>query len=129
MSDARTHWVYEAFDADGISLYVGCTKNFERRYREHMSGNGSGRGWFEHFVTNWTVSGPYAPAVARRIERERIEERQPIYNGLSRENRQNGDRGLIAQYLAYHGVRYQQHPWRNRPDLVPVSRGPRRRAS
>lgn len=32
----RTHFVYEAYDADGICLYVGCTKAPTRRAAESL---------------------------------------------------------------------------------------------
>lgn len=102
MSEARTHYVYEAYDADGLALYIGCTGNPAQRYREHMTGNGDARGWFERFVTNWRVSGPYPKRVALEIEKRRIRKQQPIWNGQSRENRR-GRRELINAYLAYHG--------------------------
>lgn len=95
---ARTHFVYEAYDADGLLLYVGCTGNPRERYRAHMTGNGDARGWFNPFVTNWRVSGPYPKDVAFRLERARIDAGQPIWNARSVENRQ--DRRLIADYLA-----------------------------
>lgn len=120
MSD-RTHFVYEAYDADGLLLYVGCTGNPAMRYRAHMTGNGDARGWFESFVTRWRVSGPYTKPVALRIEKERIDEGQPIWNGHSLENRLNGRR-LIADYLRYHGVEFVPHPFRGRPNLVPTKR-------
>lgn len=93
----RTHFVYEAYDADGICLYVGCTKNPARRYYEHMNGQEDARGWFDPYVTHWRVSGPYPKATALVIERKRINGYQPIFNGTSLENRR-GRRRLIAAY-------------------------------
>lgn len=104
MSD-RDHFVYEAFDADGLLLYVGCTGQPDTRYRAHMAGNYNLHGWFNPFVTRWRVSGPYPKVTAYAIERERIARQQPIWNGHSRDNR--GGRGLIAEYLKFHGVRFQ----------------------
>lgn len=118
MSD-RTHFVYEAYDADGLVLYVGCTGRPGDRYRAHMTGDGDGRGWFNPFVTHWRVSGPYPKSRALAIERDRIRLYQPIWNGTSRENAK-GSRELIAAYLRHHGVRFVRNPHRNRPDLVPV---------
>lgn len=126
MKSERTHFVYEAYDADGICLYVGCTGRPTARYRSHMTGDGDGRGWFDPFVTHWRVSGPYPKEVALRIEAGRIAERQPIWNGMSLANRL-GKRRLIADYLRYHGVRFEDHPRRNRPVLVPVATKRRKR--
>ena len=127
MSDERTHYVYEAYDADGLSLYVGCTGNPANRYRAHMTGNGDARGWFQDFVTHWRVSGPYPKVVAFRLEKERIDRAQPIWNGHSTENLLH-NRRLIAKYLAYHGFRFVENPFRlTRPDLVPVGPSKRRR--
>lgn len=121
----RTHFVYEAYDADGLLLYVGCTGNPATRHRAHMQGDpGGARGWFHPFVTDWRVSGPYPKTTALRIERERIAERQPIWNGQSYEN-QKGRRAAIAEYLKFHGVEFVEHPrYINRAMLVEA---PRRR--
>lgn len=97
MNADRTHYVYEARDADGVVLYVGCTKRPLARHHEHMAGNGEGRGWFQDRAASWTFSGPYPIAVARRIEHERIATEQPVYNGTSLGNR-GGKRELIAEY-------------------------------
>jgi len=104
MSD-RTHFVYEAFDADGLLLYVGCTGKPHDRYRSHMSGDSDARGWFNHFVAHWRVSGPYPKKTALRIERERINAQQPIWNGSVPGN-QKGKRELIKAYLEFHKVRF-----------------------
>lgn len=103
----RTHFVYEAYDADGLLLYVGCTAHPADRYRAHMTGNSDARGWFTPFVTNWRVSGPYPKAVALAIEKRKIAEGQPIWNGTSLLNRK-GRRLLIADYLRFHNVRLVQ---------------------
>lgn len=122
----RTHFVYMALDADGIALYVGCTGNPPRRYRQHMAGDYNARGWFDHFVTRWHVSGPYTHDVALRIEKERIERYQPIFNGLSERNRQRpGERLLVEDYLRAHGVKFVPHHSVNRAVVVPI-RGRRR---
>ena len=125
----RTHFVYEAYDADGLLLYVGCTGKPGDRYRAHMAGNnGDGRGWFESFVTHWRVSGPYPKRTALDIEKARILRAQPIWNGMSEGNR-NSAYALIREYLAFHGVQFVSNPNRCRPDLVPVrsSKSGRRR--
>lgn len=125
---ARTHFVYEAYDADGICLYIGCTGKPQDRYRAHMSGDSDARGWFDPFVTSWRVSGPYPKAVSLEIEKERIQRYQPIFNGVSHRNRERpGRRLLINDYLEYHGVRFVKHPTNvNRAVIVPI-RGRRAR--
>lgn len=94
----RTHFVYEAYDADLICLYVGCTGNPAQRYQQHMSGKEDARGWFDRYVVSWRVSGPYPKRVALDIEKQRIRDYQPIFNGHSTGNA-NGSRALIAAYL------------------------------
>ncbi len=121
MATDRTHFVYEAYDADGLCLYIGCTGDPAGRYRTHMAGNSDSRGWFEHFVTHWRVSGPYPKPTALRIERERITAAQPIWNGSSFQN-SGGKRKLIAAYLAHHGVRFGEKPWWGKPPLLPARR-------
>src|SRR5689334_4934448 len=102
----RTHYVYRAYDADGLLLYVGCTGNPTMRYRAHMQGDPGGcRGWFHPFVTDWHFSGPYAKDVALAKEAALIDEGQPIWNGASLEN-QRGKRFLIQDYLRYHKVHF-----------------------
>lgn len=120
MSTERTHFVYEAYDADGLLLYVGCTSNPAKRYRAHMTGDPDHRGWFDPFVTDWRLSGPYEKATALRIERERIAECDPIWNGQAAGNRHG--RQLIQAYLSYHGVKWEHRPNRGRPYLVPAGR-------
>lgn len=119
----RTHFVYQAYDADGLLLYVGCTGNPGARYKAHMAGNGDARGWFDPFVVSWRVRGPYTKPVAFALERELINDLQPIWNGHSVVNRQE-DRRLIHDYLAFRGVRYVDNPWRpQKPNLINVRTG------
>lgn len=128
MSERRDHFVYTAYDADGLMLYVGCTGRPAMRYRSHMTGDGGGaRGWFNPFVDHWHVSGPYTKAKALDLEKARIQRFQPIWNGASEANAK-GRRELIADYLAYHGVRFVPHPYHaNRAKLEPVRRRRSRR--
>lgn len=119
----RTHFVYKAFDAEGVLLYVGCTGDPHGRYLCHMRGGGDARGWFESFVTRWKVAGPYPKDVALSIEKDAIDAGQPIWNGTSLRNRK-GRRELIADYLKRHQVRFLENPERpNRPRLVSTARG------
>ena len=97
----RTHFVYEAYDADGICLYVGCTGNLEQRLRAHLRGREDARGWFDPYFDSWRVSGPYEKSTALRIEKQRIDTYQPIFNGHSKANA-GGKRKLIADYRSFH---------------------------
>lgn len=74
--NARDHFVYRVYDAGDQLLYIGCTKNFERRWREHKS-------WLRDMVaaaSRCKLSGPYPYAVARRLEKEAIEAENPLHN-------------------------------------------------
>lgn len=119
----RTHYVYEAYDADGLLLYIGCTGRPRDRYRAHMAGDPGGlNGWFHPFVTHWRVSGPYAKETALRIESQRIDERHPIWNGQTYRN-PVARKAATNEYLAFHGVKWAEHPrYVNR--VIPI---PRRR--
>jgi hypothetical protein len=106
----RTHFVYEAYDADGLLLYVGCTGKPGDRYRAHMRGEpGGAKGWLQSFVTHWRVSGPYEKDTALRIERDRIKTRAPIWNGQTYPN-SRARMDAINEYLRYHGVQFVEHP-------------------
>lgn len=75
--DARDHFVYRAFDADGGLLYVGCTQDLEgrinrsHRYTAH---------WFQ-LAARFRVAGPYTYATARRLERDAIRTERSMFNG------------------------------------------------
>lgn len=122
----RTHFVYEAFDADGLLLYVGCTSKPRDRYRAHMAGDYNARGWFDAFVTHWRVSGPYPKAVAFALERKWIAEHAPIWNAPLNLGSKGHDGALIKQYLSFHGFKFVRSTDRGRPDLVSTRRRPRR---
>lgn len=115
--NARTHFVYTAFDADGRVLYVGCTGRPEQRYKQHMAGDGDARGWFHPFVVRWHVSGPYPIEVARQMERARIEELFPVWNGHNPENNM-GRREAIKNYLVEKGCEFIPDAHRSVPRLV-----------
>jgi predicted GIY-YIG superfamily endonuclease len=100
----RDHFVYTAYDTFGAPLYVGCTGDPTGRYRAHMSGNSDARGWFDPYVVRWHVSGPYEKATARRLERERIAELEPIFNGHTPGNRDG--RRVVNAYMARWGRPY-----------------------
>lgn len=73
------HWLYSAYDANGVLLYVGITSTGLRRHREH----GREQAWWpevaridvEHFATR---------AEVLKAESERIASLQPPYNTLGK---------------------------------------------
>jgi hypothetical protein len=69
------HFVYRAYDGWGDLLYVGCSKNVEKRLTEH-----SKHGWRKRMY-RCEVDGPYPYSVARSIERELIRTADPRHNG------------------------------------------------
>lgn len=103
-----THFVYRAYDADGVMLYVGLTKQPDKRYREHLCGNYDGRGWFQHFVTKWVVTGPLSRAAAEALELAEIDAHNPIFNGQAKGNctPKLGTRQLVKDYFRFHGLTY-----------------------
>jgi hypothetical protein len=107
-TEKRDHFVYRAYDSDGLLLYVGCTGRPGQRYKQHMAGDNCGLGWFDPFVTHWRVTGPLPKSVARAIEKWETQNHHPIFNGHSRGNciPRMGSAGLILAYHAHHGLRY-----------------------
>jgi len=70
----REHVVYRFFDKNDRLLYVGCTRNLEKRCREHRS-----RPWF-HEVTRTTTTTFPNRHDARQAERQAIGEEHPVHN-------------------------------------------------
>lgn len=68
------HFVYRAFDAAGVLLYVGCTRTPSRRMAKHR-----GKAWYARatritwaqFPDFWT---------ARREEHDAIRDEAPLFN-------------------------------------------------
>lgn len=112
MTADRTHYVYWVDDADGVSLYVGCTKLPVARYRAHMRGEDA-RGWFNLFPCTWRFRGPLPSRDAFELERREISERQPVFNVRHVRGRVGQPmKAAVAAYFAAHGLHYP----------VPVSR-------
>ena len=70
----RDHFVYMALDSSGDALYVGLSSAPERRIASHRSAL-----WWPQ-VARWRMSGPYLRSVAYELERELIEDLDPIGN-------------------------------------------------
>lgn len=75
METTRRHFVYWLFDVDGRPLYVGATRYPEQRLRQHMR-----KPWFGEVALK-RMAGPFAKAVALRLERQQQDELQPRYDG------------------------------------------------
>lgn len=73
----REHFVYWMFDAEGVCLYVGMTRQPEKRWKTHQ---------YEKPVmiariASKRMAGPYLIETARRIEREEQDRLRPFYDG------------------------------------------------
>lgn len=73
----REHFVYCAYDARGVLLYIGCTMQPDKRREGHK---GQRAEWV-NFVSYFRAHGPYNYETARRMERSAIREHQPPFNG------------------------------------------------
>lgn len=98
----RNHFVYRVFDADGDLLYIGCTKNFERRWREQKVD----RPKMTAAATRCKLSGPYTYETARRleaeaIEAEAIEAENPLHNFTLARRRERAEHSRIFDNRFY----------------------------
>lgn len=78
----RPHWVYLLFNGAGEALYIGCTSNPARRYKEHRSAR-----WFagvDHVKLIGPFVGHLAQMRAQRREAALITEKQPRFNAHHR---------------------------------------------
>lgn len=73
----REHFVYWAYDANGVLLYIGCTMQPKKRWAEHCGKPAAA--WTRH-VARFRAQGPYNYETARRMERQAIDEHQPPFN-------------------------------------------------
>jgi hypothetical protein len=71
----QTHWVYRAYDADGVCLYIGCTGWLSERRTTHRRESA----WFASAV-RWRLTGPMSKQAAYRLEADQIAELRPIHN-------------------------------------------------
>jgi predicted GIY-YIG superfamily endonuclease len=93
---ARQFFVYRAFDAEGRLLYVGCTNDSKRRWREHRL-----QASWAPFVTSCRMAGPFTREVARRIEAEAQEAERPAFGLMPHRPSHTYHQGeAFAAYLA-----------------------------
>jgi predicted GIY-YIG superfamily endonuclease len=94
--ERREHLVYRAFDADGNLLYVGCTNNPDRRWREHRAERPQ---MFEK-ARSFRLAGPYNYDTARRLEREALAAEFPRY-GMTPQRQSAATRNAALQRKYY----------------------------
>lgn len=102
---SKPHFIYRCFDADGLLLYVGCTKDVPRRISLHQRDlrNKASR-WLQVSMVRYEVEGPYADLeTARRVEANAIANEQPLFNRQDRRIPGWMLNGPIAQYLVEAG--------------------------
>jgi hypothetical protein len=73
---ARTHFVYRVYDEFGLLLYVGCSKNPEKRRKSH---EGDRAAWLPYMATA-RLEGPYLKANAFAQEKSVIVTEAPFFN-------------------------------------------------
>jgi predicted GIY-YIG superfamily endonuclease len=82
-ADARSHYVYQCFDATGQLLYVGCTQEVEDRIyhltHECNYGKQPNRALY-HLMASHTSESYPDKASARAAEREAIRTGRPLLN-------------------------------------------------
>lgn len=105
----REHFVYRAYDAVGVLLYVGCTNRPRLRWKEQRAW--SNDGWTKR-ARRFRVSGPYNYDTGRRLEREAIRTENPLHNGdapavvaAKRERKALVDE-LIAEWIGWGADEY-----------------------
>lgn len=72
----RNHFVYYLYDADGAVIYIGCTRNPEKRWREH----GYQRPEMVAETVRCRMVGPYDFPTARRIEKREQYKHRPRHD-------------------------------------------------
>lgn len=93
----RDHYVYRAFDEFGLLLYIGCTKQPEMRWKQHVSASA----WTQ-YAQRFTLAGPFTRKKALSIEAAAIEAEEPHFNCSAEHKRsivdnQRAERRLFAE--------------------------------
>lgn len=71
----REHFVYRAYDAAGRLLYVGCSKQPQKRWAEHRTNRAD---WVP-LAARFRLSGPYNYDTARELERVALRDEYPLH--------------------------------------------------
>lgn len=78
----REHFVYRTFNAAGELLYIGCSRDWQKRLEGHKDSRAE---WYPLMV-RVKVEGPYNYETARQVERDAIESERSLFN-YNRERR------------------------------------------
>lgn len=103
------HYVYRCYDADGVLLYVGCTRNPTSRLAAHRRGNNQAKAsrWLAATMHHAEVSEPYRGREAgREAERAAIQAESPIFNYQHTADATRAawmSTASAAEYLILHG--------------------------
>lgn len=78
----QPHWLYRLYDADGVLLYIGQTRNPAQRFRGWLSDHaarGTRASWFDEAVrVDWRRYPNYGVVIA--AEKLAIETERPLHN-------------------------------------------------
>lgn len=74
----REHFVYYAYDARDVLLYIGCTMQPEKRLKGHRD-----MGIWTQYAVRFRMQGPFNYDTARFKESVAILEHQPPFNSAS----------------------------------------------
>lgn len=72
----KRHYVYRHFDAEGRVLYVGCSIDVERRFRQHLFEST----WWAMKVARTKITVHPTRAEGRRVEKAEIRNLEPLHN-------------------------------------------------
>lgn len=103
------HFVYRCYDADGVLLYIGCTRNVKSRIAAHRRGNGGSKAsqWLSVTMASYEVEGPFRGREAGRLaERDAIQAEWPVFNYQETASLDRAawmTRSGVARYLVEHG--------------------------
>lgn len=94
------HYVYRAYDAAGLLLYIGCTGNPKQREGGHKSASP----WFQYAV-RFEYEGPYHMGCAYSREDAAIESEQSFFNATHADRaRSQANRAECRRRLAGCGI-------------------------
>lgn len=97
MTADRKHFVYRVFDDRDLLLYVGCTMDLDRRYKQHRYNESP---WFP-YATRFYLEGPFTHSAGFERENEVIESERPFFNVLSAQKSVKVRRSALERRLTH----------------------------